>query len=161
MKTILLLALTLPLFAQTPIVINAGGSNDSGFSGVTTAYTIPSTSATMRYGQSFAYDIPIPTSCWYTVLLQFVEPTVTAAGQRIFSVTANDQPIIQNLDLVASAGLLTPLSRASLVYVAGKTLHLAFVASTRNAVISTITIAPNLQLPPPLVQVSQEFVASL
>jgi Malectin domain/Domain of unknown function (DUF4982) len=68
------------------------------------AGTVKSTSATIsgtadqaeyqtyRYG-TFTYNIPVVNGT-YTVYLKFVEPTFTAAGQRVFSVTAEGQTLV-------------------------------------------------------------------
>lgn len=153
-----LFLLALPLLGQ-PVVVIPGGPGDAGFSmpsGFTaTAYAIPQfiplptlppgTQSTMRYGQDFTYTLSVPTAGMYVVMLGFVEPTVQGIGQRVFSVWANggaqNQQIVQNLDLVAEAGYLMPAVRTTLLYISG-TLKLHFVASVRNAVISLISVSP-------------------
>lgn len=154
MKTFLLLLLvTLKLSAQGSVVIIPGSSGDVGFSSppgyTTTAYTIPQfvslpllppgTNSTLRYGQNFAYTIYVPSPAMYVLLLGFAEPTVQGPGQRIFSVWANDQPIVQNLDLYAEAGYLQPVVKTAVVYIQ-KSITIQFVASVRNAVVSLISI---------------------
>jgi hypothetical protein len=124
-----------------------GFSSPAGFT--TTAYTIPQfisfptlppgTNSTLRYGQSFSYTITVPVPGMYLILLGFVEPTVQGPNQRIFSVLANDQPIIQNLDLFAEVGYLQPSVKTAPVYIQN-TLVLQFTASVRNAVVSLISV---------------------
>lgn len=139
------------LLSGQSITMDAGGPGDTGFSAGTTAYTIPSplplpivppgtNDLTLRYAPQFTYTFTVPQPGPYTVVLYFVEPTVTAPGQRIFSVTANDQPIVQNLDLVAEAGYLVPTARAAIVFVPGTKLALTFSSSVRNAVVSMIQV---------------------
>ncbi len=149
-----------------PAIVDAGSPSDTGYStpatctsgGVpvacgTTAYTLtsptplpilpPGTSdMTMRYGPQFTYHIQVAAPGTYTVLLNFVEPTVTGPGQRVFSVWANDQPILQDLDLYAESGYMVPTARAASISIAGTDLYLMFSASIRNAVISSIAVSP-------------------
>lgn len=148
------------LHAQS-VVIYPGSAGDAGYSAGTTAYTIPQfiplptlppgTQSTLRYGingASFTYTLQVPIAGVYAVLLGFVEPCSTAAtcdrwtprpGQRVFSVWANDQPILQNLDVYAEVGALTPLVKAALLYIPGS-LTLTFTASVRNAMVSLISV---------------------
>lgn len=151
MKTsLIILTLTLKLVAQ-PQVIDCGSPTDTGFltpPGFTsTAYTIPSpvpasiSDPTMRYGQQFTYHIALTGKPGlYALVLSFVEPTVQGPGLRVFSVTANDQPIIQNLDLVATAGYLVPTTRSFPIYIFSGDLTIVFTASVRNAVVSSISL---------------------
>lgn len=151
--------------AGQPITIYPGAAGDTGYSsppGIsTTAYTVlqpisatpPGTNVTtMRYGSDFTYSFLLAGPGIYTVTMYFVEPCspiacggwINAPGQRVFSVAANDQPILSNLDLFAAAGSLVATARAALIAVPGNTLNLRFTASVRNAVISAITISGDL-----------------
>lgn len=155
---IILLAAHSLLLGQT-VTIDAGSPSDGGFSSppgvTTTAYTIPNppatiTDATMRYCVVCTYHIPVSAPGFYQITLNFVEPTVQGAGQRVFSVTANDQPILTGLDLFATAGYLVPTSRSVLLAVTGPAIDIVFAAQVRNAVISSISVtevwlAPLLQ----------------
>jgi len=171
MKALALL-ITLPLLGQ-PITIYPGSPSDTGlFSsppGIsTTAYTVPNYTpvspnvGTMRYGTQFTYHLTVSSPGLYTVTLSFLEPCtpascggwIAAPGQRVFSVTANDQPIIQNLDLYAENGAMTPTSRAAFLAIPGTTLNLTFTASVRNAVISAITISSDLTIGTPVATIS-------
>lgn len=144
-------------FGQS-VVIYPGSPGDAGYSAGTTAYTIPQfiplptlppgSNSTLRYGQSFNYTLQVPVAGMYVILMGFVEPCTPAAcggwiaeaGQRVFSVWANDQPLLQNLDVFAEAGALAPLTKAAVVYIPGQ-LTLSFAASVRNAVISLIVLS--------------------
>jgi hypothetical protein len=145
-----------PLAGQS-ILIDAGGASDTGYSGSSAAYTIPgpplaftppgTSKLTLRYGSPIVYDIGLPQPGLYTVLLQMVEPNATAAGERVFSVTANDQPIVDGLDLWYSAGLQVPTARSAIVSVTGTALHLLFTAEKLGlghdtAVVSAIAVSP-------------------
>jgi Malectin domain len=137
-------------FGQT-IQIIPGSTNDVGYSKGTTVQTIPAfiplpslppgTQSTLRQGQRFAYSIQVPIAGPYIVMLGFVEPTVGGMGKRVFSVSANDQPILQNLDVFAEVGALAPLVKTALLYIPGN-LTLYFSASVRTAIISLIEITP-------------------
>lgn len=157
---ILMLLLCSVSFGQS-IIIYPGSPNDTGFSTPSTTYTIPTfvsiptlppgTNTVMRYAVSPAvltYTIQVPVSGMYILMLGFVEPCdspitcknwVPAPGQRVFSVLANDQPILNNVDIFAEVGALQPLIKTTVLYISG-ILTLAFPASSRNAVISLISI---------------------
>ncbi len=113
-----------------PILIDPGGPTDPGAAGQSATYTVPAAlmpvgilppgtnDATMRYGDQFTYHVPVPNASLYRVTLYFQEPIVQQAGGRVFSVTANDAPILSDLDLVATAGYLVPTARSAFVSVA-------------------------------------------
>lgn len=53
----------------------------------------------------FTYDITgLTVGTTYNVRLHFVEPTVTAAGQRLFNVAINGQAVLTNFDIFRTAG---------------------------------------------------------
>ncbi len=136
------------------ITIDAGGPGDQYFSpaagcaaGKACAYSDPKMGAapydTLRYGFSFAvlkYDIPAPNGkC--DVTLGFSEPNKTAAGQRVFTIQANDQTVA-DVDIFARAGAaLTPTTIALAVQVTDGFLHLTFTPkpNTWNAFVSAIS----------------------
>lgn len=137
------------------ITIDAGGPGDQYFTPPSTcagngscAYSDPKMGAapynTLRYGFGmipFSYAIPAPNgTCNLT--LGFSEPNKTAVGQRIFTITANDQTVA-NVDVFARAGaaktvVTIPLSG---VVVSDGFLHLTFTPqpNTWNAFVSAIT----------------------
>lgn len=134
------------------IAVNCGGpaigtfQTDAFFSGATAAYTDATMGsaelADMRYGLSFAYDLPIANG-FYTVALEMVEPNKTGPGQRIFSVTVNGLST-KPLDLFALTGgqkILYALTVPALV--ANGDLHIQFTGTAgQNAVINAIYAAP-------------------
>src|SRR6202011_6137559 len=85
-------------------------SADNSFTGgseASTTSTIQNTSdpalyQTERYGQ-FTYNFAVPNGN-YTVLLKFAEIYWTQAGQRIFNVSINGNPVLTNFDILATAG---------------------------------------------------------
>ena len=59
----------------------------------------------MRYGTSFGYDIVgLTPGASYTVRLDFVEPTLFGAGERVFNVTLNGAAFLTNFDIYVAAG---------------------------------------------------------
>ena len=154
MRVLIALLFALPLLGQ-PIVIDAGGPGDAGFSSGTATYTVPANlmpvtilppgtnDATMRYAPAFSYHVTVANPGLYTVSLYFVEPTYQSPGQRIMSVTANDTPILQGVDLAAEAGYLVPTAKTAIVAIAGLDLYLQFSAlGGRNALVSEMIVTP-------------------
>jgi hypothetical protein len=139
-----LLFLALPAIAQS-VTIAAGSPTDQYFTGGVGAWPmpLPAPLAFLRYGTSFAYNIPL-TNGLYNVSVMLAEPNKTAAGQRIFTVTANGQQTAP-IDLY-SMGFTPPGTNAYslpiFTLVGAGLLHLQFAASAGNAVVSAIIITP-------------------
>jgi hypothetical protein len=137
------------LGGTTALTIDCGSSTDAYYVGGL-PWVIPqgilppgTTDATIRYGASFVYPIPAgSTGTPYLVTLHFIEPTVASVGQRVFSVYANDQPIIDRLDLVAAVGYLKPMARAFVVASSDGYIKLRFTGQVRTALVASIEIAP-------------------
>ncbi len=148
----------LALFSLHAQVITTGGgtvqANDACWTGgalfpvpVIPPGTLP---GVIRYGAAMTCTIPIVTSIPWLVTFHFVEPcvagggcsSVVTSGQRLFSVQINDTPALQDLDIFANAGALTPLQRSVLVWPStSNTLRIVFTASVRTAVVSSIDYA--------------------
>src|SRR6185503_16989304 len=107
------------------MVINCGAAGDQYFSGGDAWSTPP-----LRFGQSFRYSIPLVQG-FYSLVLKFEEPSVSAVGARVFSVWVNNSPLLQNLDIYAEAKT-SPLYRGSLVHASGGKVNLEFRASVRS-----------------------------
>jgi hypothetical protein len=109
----------------TAVQINAGGSAaapfvadidyNGGAVGASTGSTIATTGVsnpapqtvyqTNRIGPTFSYSIPNLTSgASYTVRLHFAETYWTQAGQRVFNVSINNQPVLSKFDILSAAG---------------------------------------------------------
>lgn len=158
MRFLGILILTLPALAQ--IHVNAGGPStgiyaaDSYFTGGQ-AYTSPMALPagggeylrTERYpaagATSFSYKFPVADGS-YLVTFHFIENStaITAAGQRIFSVSLNGALIIPSIDLFATAGLNTEIVKQFPATAAGAGISVVFTTITRNAVVSAIDIDP-------------------
>lgn len=126
----------------------AAGWGAIGLSGATVinglgTTTIPETGRVWdmwREGSAFSYQIPKANGT-YTVTLGFLEPSATAAGQRVFNVDANGVRQITNLDVFATAGgKNTAIARSFPVTVSNGTLTLNFTGVVGKAVLSNIAV---------------------
>jgi hypothetical protein len=93
-----------------------------------------------RWG-TFSYRVPVPNGT-YEVHLHFAEIYWTSAGQRVFSVTAEGQSTVSDLDLVANVGTNTALIREFEVEVNDGVLDLDFLATVDSANLSALEIHP-------------------
>lgn len=103
---------------------------------------------TRRYGASFTYSLPLADGD-YTLNLYFVETWFTHPGQRIFSVTAQGQPLLTHFDLLTQTAPKTALIKSFAVSVTDGRLNLAFSATVNNAIISAISVVPAPPASPP------------
>ncbi len=137
--------------ASTPW--NSVGSDpylaESGFTGGTAASTSQAIAGTAddplyqgeRYGD-FTYATALPAGR-YAVTLKLSENHWTAAGQRVFDVTAEGQTVLNDLDIYAAAGgRLKPLDKTFTVNVTDGTLDLAFQSVVDQAKIDAIAVVP-------------------
>lgn len=145
--------LALPLIAAST-VIDCGSASDSNFLAwpPSTAWTFSSLPpaalanpafASMRYAPTVTYRIPVTPFIPYILVLRFIEPSYQTMGQRRFSVSVNNQTVLDSLDLVAEAGAwLLPVLRSVVVVSAEGPLVITFTSSIpgRNAVVSSIEL---------------------
>jgi beta-galactosidase len=93
-----------------------------------------------REGSAFSYKLPIANGS-YLVTLGFLEPTVTAAGARVFNVSANGVNQIANLDVFQASGARnTAIARKFSVTVTNGQLVLDFQGVTGKAIVSNIAV---------------------
>ncbi len=113
------------VLSAPPLAINSGGGavgrfvGDTDVTGGTTMYsttnaidtsgvTNPAPQAvyqTERSGNNFTYTIPgLNPGTPYTVRLHFAEWAFSSPGVRLFNVTINDQQVLTNFDIYATAG---------------------------------------------------------
>jgi hypothetical protein len=101
-------------------------------------------------GADFGYAIPIADGL-YTVRLHFVEPFfgvpggsgTDGLGERVFSVDLEGTRVLEDLDLVATAGPATAVVRTfEGVNVTGGALDLSLTASVNNGIISAVEVLP-------------------
>ncbi|MBD2210372.1 PQQ-dependent sugar dehydrogenase [Nostoc linckia FACHB-104] len=96
----------------------------------------------LRWLKKFSYAIPVENGD-YTVKLKFAETYWTAAGKRVFDVSAENQLKIDDLDVFkAAGGNNIAIDQSFNVKVADGTLNLDFLASVNNAIINGIEITP-------------------
>jgi len=148
-----------------PVRINCGGpgltdsagvvwSADSYFTGGTASLDPRFTAAapiyaSKRYGGPFSYFFPVADG-QYTVVLHFLEGTVTVAGARVFNVAINGVPVLANYDAWADVGFNVPVQKEFTVTAAnGVGLRLAFSTVVRSAFVNAIQILPVVAAPPP------------
>ena len=119
----------------------------SGGSPNTTTDPIANTTAdelyqSERYG-SYKYEIPV-TNSTYSVQLRFVELYQTVAGNRLFSVSVEGQPVFTDLDLFDEVGHDTAYDVVVPgVMVADESLTIELSASIDNATLSAFAIYSN------------------
>ena len=85
-----------------------GGESGTGNTINTTGVVSPAPMAvyqTERSGGTFSYTFPnLTPGATYLVRLHFAEFYWTQAGQRVFNVSINNQPVLQNFDIIATSG---------------------------------------------------------
>ncbi|WP_432574916.1 malectin domain-containing carbohydrate-binding protein [Kineococcus sp. SYSU DK005] len=124
-------------------VVDAGGPGDAFFDGgqaVSTGFTGgPVQFQTARWGWS-TYDIPVPTRGEYLVSMGFIDPTWWKAGQRVFDLSAERQPVAKNFDIAASVGRGQVVYRSAYVSVDDGNLTIQARKITDNPIISSIAV---------------------
>lgn len=91
-----------------------------------------------RHG--FSYAIPVESDGTYLVRLYFAEATYTEPGERIFSVFAEGDALIESLDIVAEAGPETSLVKQAEVRVDDGEINLAFSATEGAPTVAAIEV---------------------
>lgn len=142
-----------------PVYANAGGLTytDSlnrhfdtlGFSGgaTATATAAPANTAdaplldNYRTGSSFTFTRAVAPGN-YELWLDFLEPTYTQAGQRVFDVVANGQSLLDHYDIVQDAGADQPDVKAFAIHVGNQPLTLSFHGDVGDAIVSSIVLVP-------------------
>ena len=96
------------------------------------------------YGADFDYAQSVANGN-YDVTLHFAEIYFNDAGRRVFDVSAEDQLILDDFDIVSEAGGKDiALEKTFVVGVNDGTLDLDFVAEVNNAKVSAVEIKPSL-----------------
>ncbi|HEX8496332.1 MAG TPA: malectin domain-containing carbohydrate-binding protein, partial [Actinomycetales bacterium] len=86
------------------------------------------------------YSIPVPAAGTYAVTLNAAEVAFTLTGQRVFSIVAEGQTKISNLDLVRTVGAAAAHSSRFDVTVADGVLNLSLPASVNSSKVSSIAV---------------------
>ena len=144
-------------------VVSEGWSDDSYFEGGSAldwrgSYGVAGTDdadlyLTQRSGtgpgkrRGFDYAIPVEGNGIYLVRLYFAEPYWGAPGgpqgdpgQRVFSVTAEGETLLEDLDVFAEAGALTALVKQDEVDIQDGELNLSFTATEGEPIVAAIEI---------------------
>ena len=97
--------------------------------------------------RGFEYAIPVDASGMYRVRLYFAEPYWGApggpegdSGRRVFTVTAEGEDVIPDLDVFEEAGSLTALVKQVDVVVEDGELNLRFIASEGEPIVAAIEV---------------------
>jgi hypothetical protein len=108
------------------------------------------------YGD-FSYSIPLANGT-YTLKLRFAEIAYSAAGQRVFNITANGSALLTNFDILKDVPPFTADDKVFPVTVSNGTLQLAFTGVVGRGLINGIQI---LAGPPtgPVLTLSQKTLA--
>jgi len=93
-----------------------------------------------RYG-NMSYNFDLPNGI-YNVTLMFAEIYHEEAGKRIFDVSIEGKPLINNLDIYAKAGYLGAYNETHTVALEDGKMSISFQTLTDNAKISAIKITP-------------------
>lgn len=123
-----------------PAAAFSGGSNLSA--SVPNAATLldPALFGTARIGEHFTFTAPV-TNGRYALFVEFLDPISTAAGERIFDVTAEGQTLADNLDLFARVGN-APFAIERDLTIGDGSLNLSFDADVGDALVSAIVLLP-------------------
>jgi beta-galactosidase len=91
----------------------------------------------------FSYHIPVPAGS-YEVTLKFVEPSATAAGQRVFDVMANGKTALKGFDVFAAAGdKLKAVDRTFEVEASHGAIDIRFQPIRGAAIVSALSVTPS------------------
>ena len=96
------------------------------------------------YGQDFDYSQDVANGS-YDVTLHFAETVFFREGQRVFDVSAEDESILDDFDIIDEAGGQDiALERTFTVGVNDGSIDLDFLAEVNNAKVSAIEIRPSI-----------------
>jgi hypothetical protein len=94
-----------------------------------------------RTGSSFAFSRAMAPGN-YELFLDFVEPTFTQPGERVFDVSAGGQTLLDHYDIVQDAGASQPDVKAFAIHVGNGPFSLAFQGDVGDAIVSSIVLIP-------------------
>lgn len=92
-----------------------------------------------RYGMS-AYRVPVPAAGIYRLTLRLSETWASTVGKRVFSVTAEGQKVVADLDLVKTIGTNTAYDVSVPVRTTDAVVDLGFSATADNAKVDGIEL---------------------
>jgi beta-galactosidase len=92
---------------------------------------------------TFSYRLPVPDGK-YKVTLRFVEPTASAAGERVFNVSVNGKLLLKKLDVfTAAGGKLKGVEKTVNASAHDGALVIEFAPEKAEAVVSSIAVMPS------------------
>ncbi len=97
-----------------------------------------------RYG-NFIYTIPgLTAAANYTVRLHFAEEYWTTAGSRVFNVTINNNQVLTNFDILATAGAeyKAVVEQFTIAAASNGTITIQFTTVKDNAQVNGIEVLP-------------------
>jgi len=103
--------------------------------------------ASRRFGETFAYNIPVAAGR-YGVSLLFAEPWFTRQGERVFDVTAEGTNQLSRFDVNAAVAPRAAVSRSFEVAVNDGALNLEFSSTKDAALIAGIAVERIASAPP-------------
>src|SRR5215218_10053701 len=101
----------------------------------------PQVYSTERRGAR-SYTVPGHAAGTYRVVLHFAETQYTAAGKRVFDVTAEGSTLLSRLDVFARVGGYRALTTSFDVPVMDGVLNLEFVARVDRSTVSGVEVVP-------------------
>ena len=127
--------------------LNWGGSLDVAGTDEPDLYLTQRSGSGPGKRRGFTYAIPLDESGLYMVRLYFAEPYWGSpdgpdgdAGRRVFTVTAEGEVLIEDLDIYAEVGELTALVKQAEVDVQDGALNLSFTASEGEPILAAIEV---------------------
>jgi hypothetical protein len=120
--------------------VAVGGTLSSVSHGIA-GTTSPALFQTTRFGMS-GYRIPVPAPGSYLVQIDESENYWTAAGHRVFSITAEGAPQVSAYDILTHVAPFTADTISFTVPVTDGALNLGFSASVDNAKVDSISVSP-------------------
>jgi hypothetical protein len=127
-----------PNNAIPPYIADTFFSNGDPFVDTTMG---PGRWASLRYGPSFNYDIPLPNGI-YTIRFDLLEPNQNGVGLRVFTITMNGSQSGPIDIFQLAGGIKKQTSLYFMPVVSTGVLHILFQASVGNAVVSAIEVGP-------------------
>jgi beta-galactosidase len=111
---------------------------------VVVAATDPRLYDSYREGE-FSYRVPVPEGRGpqYRIIVRFIEPAATAAGERVFDVAVNGKTVLHDFDVFAAAhGKMKGIERSFEATPKDGLLVITFRPSRGQALVSSLSIAP-------------------
>ncbi|MGH9696963.1 MAG: malectin domain-containing carbohydrate-binding protein, partial [Bryobacteraceae bacterium] len=109
--------------------------------------------ARVGYYGDFSYAIPLANGV-YKLTLKFSEVQYWVAGQRIFNVLVNDNPVLTNFDVIAQGGYFRAIDRQFSTTITDGMLRIRVQGVANTGLLNAIQIAPTGAAPPVAVSIA-------